>query len=246
MTDIAAAFARHERIAFQFSGGRDSLCALHLLRPYWAAMTVYHLRTGDDFPETQKLVREIANLVPHLALVDGVVGEVRAEFGLPSDLIPTSATTIGRIHTGGPRLQDRYDCCARTIMLPMQARMKADGITLIVRGQRDTDYAAPVTRSGDVHDGIELLYPIQSWTTEQVMLALDAMGVEAPRFYAEGCKGALDCMTCTAWWDEGRAAYLAKHHPAKYAEYQRKLTLVADALRPHVAHLDRELTINED
>lgn len=240
--EIAAAFARHERIAFQFSGGRDSLCALHLLRPYWDQMTVYHLWTGDDFPETQKVVREVADLVPHFVSVAGRVAQTQAEFGHPTDLMPCSATPMGHIRTGSlVPLIDRYDCCYRSIMLPMYERMRADGITLIVRGQRDGDLANPPGRSGSVDGEVEVLFPIQSWTTEHVMLALAAMGVEPTPFYAAGMASTPTCMTCTAWWDEGRAAYLAKHHPAQHLIYLERLDIVADALRPHVECLDAEL-----
>jgi phosphoadenosine phosphosulfate reductase len=240
---VASAFARHERIAFHLSGGRDSLCTLHLLRPYWDRLTVYHLQTGDDFPETQQLVREAAERVPRFVLVRGRVAETRAEFGLPTDLMPCNATPFGQLRTGSTPLIARWDCCMRSIMAPMHERMLADGITLIVRGQRDEEYQRAPMRSGDVDpvSGIEVLYPIQSWTAEMVMLALNAMGVAPAPFYAHGSYTTPECMTCTGFWDQGRADYLREYHPVKFHEYQQGIDRVADAIRPHLAHLDREL-----
>lgn len=239
---IAAAFARHERIAFQFSGGRDSLCALFMLRPYWARMTVYHLATGDDFPETQAIVANVAAAVPRFVQVDGYSRQTREAFGLSTDLMPANATRMGFVQSGTPvPMIHRYDCCARSIMLPMWQRMQADGITLIVRGQRAEDLANPPARSGAVDGGIELLFPIEGWTTEQVMLALDAMDVPVPRFYAEGMDKAPECMTCTAWWNERRGAYLAKYHREQHRLYQQHMGVIAAALRPYVDQLDSEL-----
>jgi hypothetical protein len=48
------AFRRHERIAFQFSGGRDSMAAAWLLRPYWDRMDLLPPGHGDQFPETRR------------------------------------------------------------------------------------------------------------------------------------------------------------------------------------------------
>lgn len=240
---VADAFNRHERIAFHLSGGRDSLCALHLLRPYWDFMTVYHLQTGDDFPETQKVVREAAAMVPHFKVVQGRVAETRQQFGLPTDLMPCNATPFGQMRTGATPLISRWDCCARSIMVPMYERMLADEITLIVRGQRDEEYQRAPMRSGDIDpvSGIEVLYPIQTWTAEMVMLALNAMDVDPAPFYAHGSYTTPECMTCTGFWDQGRARYLARYHPMKFVEYRDGLNRVADALRPHLAHLNNEL-----
>ena len=38
---------RHERIALQFSGGKDSLALWGLMRPHLDRVVVYHVDTGD-------------------------------------------------------------------------------------------------------------------------------------------------------------------------------------------------------
>ena len=71
----------------------------------------------------------------------------RLEHGWPTDLLPAQNTPVGRMVSGRElRLQGRFDCCARSLMLPLHERMKHDGITLIVRGQRDEEYAAQPLR----------------------------------------------------------------------------------------------------
>jgi 3'-phosphoadenosine 5'-phosphosulfate sulfotransferase (PAPS reductase)/FAD synthetase/ubiquinone/menaquinone biosynthesis C-methylase UbiE len=223
---IASAFTRHARIGFQFSGGRDSTAALYLLRPYWDRMTVYHLDTGDQFPETRAVVAQVEKDVP-LVRIYSDVAKVREQHGLASDLVPVDNTDIGRMVSGRQvKLQSRYDCCARTLMLPMHERMRRDGITLIVRGQRDDEYAAPPKRSGESGDGFEVLYPIQTWTGEQVSAYLKDNGLPLAQFYERGARRAPECMGCTAWWDEGRAGYMRDHHPEAFEAYRANMKTI--------------------
>ena len=43
---------RHDKIALQFSGGKDSLAVLYLCKEWWNKITVVWLNTGSAFPET--------------------------------------------------------------------------------------------------------------------------------------------------------------------------------------------------
>lgn len=240
--EVESATWRHERIGFQFSGGRDSLAALFLLRAHWERMTVYHLDTGDLFPETCEVVKRIEAMVPNFVRIKGRRAQTEATHGVPSDLVPTSCTPPGRLVSGATlRIIDRYECCYRSLMAPMHERMVEDGITLIVRGQRDSDYATPPMRSGQWQGGMEVLYPVQSWSAEQVMLFLAAIEQAPPPFYERGMKSAPECMTCTAWLDEGRAAYLAKYHPVAFHDYQRRLGAIHAAIAPHLRDMAAEL-----
>lgn len=236
-------FSRHERIAFQFSGGRDSLAALYLLRPYWARMTVYHLDTGDQFPEHREVVRRVAAELPDFRGIHGRLQDSLAAHGLPSDIIPTTHHTfVGQAVSGATfKVQDRYDCCFRALMAPMHERMVEDGITLIIRGQRDDEFDKPVTRSGFAEGGIEYFYPIQTWTADEVLRFLEEQGVEPAPFYRHGLTTTPDCMHCSAWWDEGRAAYLRQFHPNGYQLYRARLDMIRAALIPLAQTLTKEL-----
>lgn len=240
--DFDAVFARHQRIAFQCSGGRDSLAALFLLRPYWDRLTTYWCNTGDTFPETRETMQLVALQVPHFVEIAGRQPEVIDLFGLPSDIVPASRTPLGVIVTGQPAqiLQDRYSCCARSMMEPTHARMLADGITLIIRGQRDSDRLKSPLRSGSVIDGVEMLFPIEDWSAAQVMVYLQDNQIPVPRFY-QMLESAPDCMTCSAWWENGAAKYLKQYHPDAHATVQQRLDLINHAVGEHIAAFNHEV-----
>lgn len=238
---VVAAFRRHENIALQFSGGRDSTATLYLLRPFWDRLTVYHVDSGDQFPETRAVVDRVARDVP-ITIIRSDVEALREAHGLASDLVPADNTHIGRMVSGRSiKIIGRYECCTAVVMNPLHARMEADGVTLLVRGQRDEDYAAPPLRSGQAADGFEVLYPIQHWTGDDVENYLRANGLPVADFYREGITRASDCMTCTAWWGDGLTQYLRRHHPEQHAKRAVRLQLIRDEINHQAATLAGEL-----
>lgn len=232
---------RHERIALQISGGRDSLACLYLMRPFWDRLTVYWCDTGAAYPETLAIMAQIQAMVPNFAVIQGNQPQVIEQFGIPSDLVPVSATPIGRMVGGeAPLMQDRYSCCIRTMMHPTAERMAADGITLVIRGQKLKDRLKSPIRSGEVHDGIEYFFPIEDWDARKVMRYLSDEGAPIPRFY-EMLAGMPDCMTCSAWWEEGAAKYLRRYHHAQYLENQQRLDIINKAVGEHIASFNAEV-----
>jgi phosphoadenosine phosphosulfate reductase len=243
MDAIEQAIGRHSKIALQLSGGRDSMACLYLLRPYWDRLTVYWCNTGAPFPETVEWMAAVRAMVPNFVEIEGRNSDVLAQFGMPSDIVPSSHTPIGLLATRryGIVLQDRYSCCARTMMVPTHERMLADGITLIIRGQRADDVVKADTKSGDVHDGIELLYPIEHWSADDVMAFLRKVDAPIPRFY-EMLNSAPDCMTCSAWWEHGTSKYLKRYHHPVYLEVQRRLDIINEAVGESIANFNKEVT----
>lgn len=238
-------FSAHKKIGFQFSGGRDSLAALHVLREFWEEMTVYHLDAGDQFPETKEVVSKVEELVPYFERIAGELDKTETAYGWATDLLPTQNNSIlGKMHSGSRvGLLDRYECCYLSVMKPMHERMRKDGITLIIRGQRNADYAKRPLTSGDWNDGMQAFYPIADWTDAQVMEYLRSINVKPAAFYDAGLKTTPECMTCTAWWDDHRGGYLAKHHPEQHEKYRRKLLLVSAEIAVQLQHLHRELGV---
>lgn len=88
-----------------------------------------------------------------------------------------------------------------------------------------------------------VLLPIKAWTHADVFTYLNAVGAPGNAIY-EHFKGisAPECMGCTAWWDDGKAAYLKARHPAKYREYRVSLERVKAAIQSHLADLEHELS----
>lgn len=240
MTDeqIEAAFGRHVQVGFQFSGGRDSTAALFRLRPWWRRMRVYHLNTGDQFPETRAVVREVGQLLA-VHTINTDVQTVREQHGLPSDLIPINNHVLGRATTGETfKIVDRYECCARALMIPMHERMLADGITLIVRGQRADEFHQAPTRSGDTDGRVELLFPIEDWSAADVDRFIADNRLPVAPYYAAGLPEAPECMGCTAWWGDGRLTYLRERHPEQFAAVRGKIGLIRAAIDRQYALLD--------
>lgn len=237
---VAARIGQHERIAFQFSGGKDSLAALFRLKSCWSRMTVYWTNTGDPVPEVRAVVDQVRALVPNFVEIAGRVNEQIAAHGLPSDLVPTTSSPIGLLaYGGGVQLQDRFQCCTQALMQPMQERMVADGITLIVRGQKNVDTLKSPLRSGALHDGIELLFPLEHWTENDVFDYLNGNAF-IPDYYVY-LNASPDCLTCSAYWGESRAAWLKAKHPEAYQVYQGKLDVIRDAVMPHIALFNLEV-----
>lgn len=234
--------ARHDRIALQLSGGRDSIAVLYLLRPWLDRITVYWVNTGAAMPETVELMTHLRKWIPHFVELMGDQPGHIERFGIPSDLVPSSGTPVGRLVSGNimPAIQDRYTCCINVMMLPMQKRMLADGITLIIRGQKNADKLKASTRSGMREYGAELLFPIENWTSANVMTYLHLEGAPIPRFY-QTLNSAPDCVTCSAYWEEGHAAYLAEHHPHEHAIVQKRLDLIKQASASHIEQFNRAL-----
>lgn len=241
MENFDAIINRHERIALQLSGGRDSIACLYLMKPYWDRLTVYWLDTGAAYPETVSLIAQIADMVPNFARIEGRQPQVIEEFGIPSDIVPVNATPFGIYAANkGQLIQDRYSCCLRSIMLPLHERMIADGITLIIRGQKNSDRLKSKTRSGDVIDGMEFFFPIEDWDHRKVMRYLEDEGAPIPRFY-EVLKGAPDCMDCSAWWEEGAMKYLRRYHYDQYLANQARLDIINKAVGEHIAAFNKEV-----
>lgn len=238
---IMRALARHDRVALQLSGGRDSIAVLYLLKPWLDRITVYWVNTGAAFPETVALMAELRAWIPRFVEISGDQPGHINRFGYPSDLVPTSSTPVGRlVAPGTAAIQDRYTCCINVMMLPMQKKMVEDGITLVIRGQKNADKLKAPSRSGTREYGAELLFPIQDWTAREVMDYLKAQGAPVPRFY-EMLESAPDCMTCSAYWEEGHAAYLKRYHHPAYLEVQRRLDTINNAVAVHIGAFNQEV-----
>jgi phosphoadenosine phosphosulfate reductase len=240
-TGIASRLAAYKRPALHFSGGKDSLACLYLLREHLDKITVYWLNTGDGCPETQAVVDDVRKWVPSFVEIQSDVAAWRLEHGFPSDLVPAKAHRIGVMYgMNGFGLTNRFDCCAANIMAPVHARMLADGVDLVIRGTKTADTGrVPANGTGGDYD---VWLPIDGWSHEDVFAYLRDVGAPVNPIY-EHFKGisAPECMGCTAWWDDGKAAYLRKRHPEMLDQYQENLRAIRISIASHLSDLDKEL-----
>lgn len=210
----------------QFSGGKDSLLCLHLLREDWPDITVAWINTGAAFPETIEQMELTRELVPHFLEFNS--HQSIEQRGYPADVLPVKSTAIGQVCEGPRphRFQSRYDCCKAALWDPMQVAMKALGATCIIRGQKACDARRSPIKHGDVIEGVRYEFPLEEWSDADVVAELIALGA-LPDNYVHLPSG-LDCWNCTAYLEENRAkpAYLKRFHPEKL-----------DVLRPVYAEL---------
>ena len=231
---------RHERIALSFSGGKDSLAVLELMRVHLHRMTVYHLDTGDLLPEMVEHVARCAETIPNFVRIESHVDRFIDQYGLPTDLLPFSAHPVGQA-MGEPktRLVSRYVCCWNNLMLPLYQRVLDDGNTLLIRGTKQADMVRLPISSGEAIDGVEILYPLQSWTNAEVRAYLAVNGIKLPALY-EHFENAPECARCPAWLGEGRAAFLKRFYPELFKDYDARLQLIIDEVAPALANLRTE------
>lgn len=238
-------FDKHERLALQFSGGKDSLACLYLLKPWWDRLIVIWTNPGDPFPETLELIEKVKGLVSEFHEVKGN-SYGSSSFAFPVDTLPVRATSVGRqVEPDGAKvtLRSRWDCCWQNFWLPMTQKVKELGVTIIFRGQRNSEtLRAPIKEGSRDPSGAEIVLPINDWSADQVFAFLKEQGVEIPRFY-EFMNASPDCMRCTAFSDDqrGKYKYLAKYHPKVAEEYALRIRLIARELQEGVNEMQRNL-----
>ena len=239
----ASIMTGHERVALQFSGGKDSLALAYLLRPYWDRIAFYHVDTGDLLPEMVEIVRGVEAIVPDFRRIETNPRAWSGVYGEPSDLVATANTPAGvLVGWSERRVVDRLTCCSANIMRPMHDAMIRDGVTLVIRGTKAADLPRLPADDGDTSMGYRLWLPLRDWSHADVMAYLREQNAPICRVY-DTMVNAPECATCPAWWSEGRAAYLSKHHPALAASYAARLGAVSRDVDAAHAAMRREMTL---
>jgi len=237
-----AIVAKHEKPVLQFSGGKDSLACLWLLKDHWPRITVVWVNTQDAFPETLALMDRVRALVPNFVEVKSDQPAHIEYWGYPTDVLPIrSQRNIQNIMWPHPRqpLQSFWACCFENLMTPAVRAMKELGATLVIRGMRRDEMQTTPMRSGDIVEGVQYLFPILEWSSEDVHAYLADKPIGLPEHYAY-VDTSLDCRMCTAhlFENEGKRVYMAERHPEAHAEVSRRLEVIAAAIDEDVAHLN--------
>lgn len=219
--------------ALAFSGGKDAMACLHLMRDQ-LDMCI-HVDTGYGYPETRELVNYAASLVPvmHIVMTDRRSQNERE--GIPADVVPINFTRTGQeFWTKKPiTIQSYLGCCFENRMLPLWEKAKALGVTRLVLGTRAQDGMNPAIRNGLTHEGVERLHPLEGWSTKQVLEYLATKMKVPDHFYQVVNQSSLDCYDCTGFEHESqdRLAWTASRYPAFYAAYLERRKALDGALR---------------
>lgn len=233
--------SRFRKPALQFSGGKDSLACLYLLRDQLDRLPVYWLNAGDGCPETLAVIEQVRAWVPNFIEVKSDARAWRAAHGDPSDLVPAKSHFLARAYGMGEiALVGRFDCCYRNLMEPMHARMLEDGVDAVIRGTKLADTGKlPAEGCTEFYD---IVLPLRDWSHAKVFAYLEAVGAPVNPIYDHFAGiSAPECMSCTAWWDDGKAAYFKVRHPERLTEYRADLAAIKAALQSHLADLETEL-----
>lgn len=230
------------KTALQFSGGKDSLACLHLMKPLWDDLTVVWCNTGAALPETVEMMTGVRQMVPHFAEIKSNQPAQRAEFGLPTDVLPVRHTAFVQFiaqQQTTPRMQSFIECCMTNIMKPLYDWCAAEGVQQIIRGQKLSDNHRSPVRHGDVVDGVKYVFPVEDWTDEEVLTYLKMEGVDLPRNYAY-FNSSVDCWNCTAFVGEnaGKLRYLRDFHSDRYASVFADIAEIHKAVSAGLADLD--------
>ena len=110
-------FQRHEEVILFYSGGKDSLALLLLLKPYWNRVNVVWVDTGNQFPEVIEHMGKVMSMVPHFTTLKGNQPEYFQQNGFPVDVVPTRFTPMGKFIYGETPITvcSRFDCCTTNI-----------------------------------------------------------------------------------------------------------------------------------
>jgi phosphoadenosine phosphosulfate reductase len=212
-------FDRHKNVALMFSGGKDSLACLYLLKDYLDKVLVVWVNTGANFPEIIEMMEKVKASVPHFFEIKTNQPESIKSKGYPVDVVPVNYTSLGQSVTSikDLKLRSYFECCSENIWIPCNEQIYKLGITGIIRGQRNSEaHKAPI-KSGHIENGIEYQFPIASWSDSEVIDYLRSEGVVINERLSMA-HSSLDCWNCTAYMAESsdRFKYIKKHHANKY------------------------------
>ena len=232
---------KHERIALSFSGGKDSLACVYLMRPAKDRITIYHMDTGDLLPEVKEIVEHVKGFWPNFVHILGDVNGWIKTNGMPTDLLPHGSHVIGRgMGEERTKLIPRYECCFSNLMWPIYERIKADGNTLVIRGTKTCDMTKLPADSGSNLDGVEVWLPIKDWSNDEVFSYLNSVGAPICRVY-DHVTNSPECARCSAWWGEKRAAYLKRFHPTLFEDYRSRMQMVAAEIEAPLRNFRHEM-----
>ena len=229
-----------------FSGGKDSIACLKLVKEYLDRTIVVWVNTGANFPEIVEYMEEVKSYVPMFLEIKTNQPEVIKAKGYPVDVLPINYSELGQTCTSNKsiKLRSYFDCCAENFWLPCNDKMKELGVTGIIRGQRLSESHKSPVKSGDVLNGIEYFFPIENWSKDRVFEYLKSEDVELDE-RLKMSHSSLDCWNCTAYLNDSqeRMQYVKNRHPEKFQEIVKVVKQIDNAIKAETVGINQILEL---
>lgn len=242
------------KTAIEFSGGKDSLAVMYLLRDRLSDpdVTVYFGDTGNVYPHMRESVANTCKKlgVANLKIITPPVrfDDYQASSGLPSDIVPVEASAPmqpWRKEKATTLLQSSLTCCATLLWLPMQMAVMADGNSLVIRGAKECDGHKGVPHGYEAN-GVRYESPIWGWSDDDVFSYLREVGAELPEHY-EASNNSADCIFCTAFLThkgaKERIEWTKKRYPELWPTLSSRLRLVKFIIDAERESVDAALSL---
>lgn len=223
----------------EFSGGKDSLVVLHMLKDE-PGVEAYFADPGSVYPHMREFIEETCHkwFVPLTIVSPPVpVEEYTKNAGYPSDMVPTNRSPEMHFSIGKDKeqkLQSIVQCCGNMLWVPLKEAVRKSGHKDIARGIKATDKHKTVPNQYIDEDGIRYHLPIYDFTDLDVFDYLKRHGVKPARHYEE-VNASFDCWLCTAHLTEKEALqkneWTKEHYPELWPILKKRFMAVRRAVR---------------
>jgi len=224
-------FDATDKVAVAFSGGRDSLVALHLTIQIKPDVPVVFVNTSIEFPETRAYVRQLArawNLNLHEVKPTVNFWKLAEEQGIP--VAGRGNTTFMREISKKAGVKLSNSCCRRMKETPARQFYRAHGIEGVVTGLRVSeslmrklnfaDYGA--LRYSSTYNTL-VAWPLYAWKDEDIAQYIEANNLPVNPLYAMGYQR-VGCWACLQdmFYKDSRLFVLQQQHPNLYEAVRKK------------------------
>lgn len=218
-------FEATAKIAVAFSGGKDSLVALHLTLQVKPDVHVMLANTSIEFPETLAYVRQLAkdwNLNFYETKPRVNFWKLAQEQGLP--VAGRGNTTFMRELSKEAGVKLSNSCCRRMKETPARQFYREHGIEGVVTGLRISeslmrklnfaDYGA--LRYSGIYDTL-ISWPLYAWTDKDITDYIEINKLPLNPLYSIGYKRT-GCWACLQdmFYKDSRLFTLQRQHPQMY------------------------------
>jgi phosphoadenosine phosphosulfate reductase len=228
---IGTLLSATDKIAIAFSGGRDSLVAMHLALAAKPDIPVMFINTGIEFPESVAYIRELAknwNFNFHEVKPNGDFWRITEEKGIPVGG-RGNTTFMNRLsEESGVKLSN--SCCKHLKEKPVRQFFKKHGLEGMITGLRIeeslmrklnfADYGA-LRYSSDYNALV--CWPLYSWTEADISRYLEQNDLPINPIYEMGYRR-LGCWPCLQdmFYKDSRLFILQQQHPKLYKIIRKK------------------------